>query len=238
GEKYTFTGVNAVYDELFELYEAFAKSSGQKKPLEICEFNADGDVGGSARQADLLARFYRRVAKEKPKFLKGITYYQFRDRGRLGLEREDPNRADVGIAAPFLETYRDLLLREAHFSPSEAWSPVGPSTRTLAWRSSQDAEGLGWKLRVPKGLTFFELRWPKDANLLVRVGETWFYKGPGVEWIDATSAAREAGPTVRVAVFAPPKDGTNPRHGRGFAAVTTSKLDARPAVRIRGPWGI
>ena len=60
----------------------------RNKPLEICEFNADGDVGGRRDQAALLTGFYRRVIKEKPKFLKAITYYQFRDRGRLGLEQK------------------------------------------------------------------------------------------------------------------------------------------------------
>jgi hypothetical protein len=238
GKTFTLDGVNKVYRELVEIYAAFTKVSGEKKPLEICEFNADGDVAGRARQADMLQRFYRRVAQAKPKFLKAITYYQFRDRGRLGLEQEDPNRSDVGIPAAFLKSYRELLLHEPHFSPTESWIPVSAGTRSLAWRSAHDADGLGWKVRVPKAVAFFELKWPKESNLLIRVGETWFYKRPGVEWIDATEAARTAGPTVRVAVFAPPAEGTNPRRGRGFAPTTPTKLDARPAVRIRGPWTI
>jgi hypothetical protein len=239
GKTFTAAGARAVYDDMVAVYDGFVRASGAKKPLEICEFNADGDVAGRVRQAEMLRQFYRKVAQEKPRFLKGITYYQFRDRGRLGLEQEDPNCQEVGIPSPFLDDYRELLLRERHFSPSEAWSPLPRSARrTMTWRSAHDADGLGWKLRAPKDVSFFELKWPKEANLLVRVGDAWFYKRPGIEWIDATEAARAAGPTVRVAAFAPPAEGTNPRRGRGFAAETEVKLDVRPAVRIRGGWAI
>jgi len=184
-----------------------------------------------------LTAFYRKVAREKPRFLKGITYYQFRDRGRLGLEQEDPNRSDVGRPSSFLAAYRRLLLHEPHFAPRETWKPLAPSAPlSLRWRSAHDADGLGWKVRVPKDVSFFELRLPKEHNLLVRVGDTWFYKRPGLEWIDATEAARSAGASVKVGVFAPPGEGTNPRQGEGFAEVTETMLDAVPGVRVRGSW--
>ncbi|MGE5598804.1 MAG: hypothetical protein ACM3XS_05445, partial [Bacteroidota bacterium] len=93
---YTHAGPDEVWRELHRIYEIFVERSGQEKPLEICEFNADGDVGGAIQQARELREFYDRVRTERPPFLKGLTYYQFRDRGRLGLEREDPNNPAVG----------------------------------------------------------------------------------------------------------------------------------------------
>jgi len=234
---YTWAGVAAVYDEVVATYEAFARASGARKPLELCEFNADGDVAGSVHAARMLAAFYRKVARERPRFLQGITYYQFRDRGRLGLEQEDPNRGDVGRPSPFLATYRKLLLDEPHFAPKETWKPLAPSAPlSLHWRSAHDADGVGWNVRVPKDVSFFELRFSKEHNLLVRVGDGWFYKRPGVEWIDATEAARSAGAAVKVRVFAPPAPGTNPRQGQRFADASETRLDAIPGVRVRGSW--
>jgi hypothetical protein len=236
--RYTRAGVGAVYRDIEQVYDAFVRASGQRKPFEICEFNADGDVGGGLSAARMLQRFYAKVARDKPRFLRGITYYQFRDRGRLGLEHEDPNCRDVGVATPFLPMYRRLLVEEPYFSPRETWAPLGRAKPTLVWRSAHDADGLGWKVRRPKELSFFELRLPKDDNLLVRVHKSWFYKAPGVEWVDATDAARGAGPTVPVAVFAPPKNGTNPRQGPGFAAETQTRLRSGPGVRVRGAWTV
>jgi hypothetical protein len=236
-KSYTRAGVRAVWDDLVSIYQAFVRASGQRKPLEICEFNADGDVAGRGAQADMLKRFYRRVAQEKPTFLKGITYYQFRDRGRLGLEQEDPNDASIGVAAPFLEEYRRLLLEEPHFSPTESWTRLAPGAPlSLTWRSAHDAEGLGWKVKLARHASFFELRFPKEENLLVRVGKVWFYKRLGVEWVDATEAALREAPVVKVAVFAPPKEGINKRLAHGVSAKTTTHLGAVPEVRARGPW--
>src|SRR6185436_16590586 len=148
-------GVRKIWDEMHFIYDAFARSSGQKKPLEICEFNADGDVAGRRDQGALLTGFYRRVIKDKPKFLKGITYYQFRDRGRLGLEQEDPNLSSVGVASSFLKDYRRILHEERHFSPKETWTPLGPrSPRVMAYRAADDAEGIGWRVGVPRDASF------------------------------------------------------------------------------------
>jgi hypothetical protein len=239
GKSYMRDGVRAVYHDLSKVYDAFVRSSGKKKPLEISEFNADGDVAGRAAQAKMLRQFYLKVAREKPRFLKGITYYQFRDRGRLGLEQEDPNRPGVGTPSLFLKAYRQMLLGESHFSPTETWTPLAPGRPpSLVWRSAHDADGLGVRVRVPPHASFFELQLPKQPNLLVRVGGAWFYKSPGVEWLDATEAARAAGRAVDVAIFAPPAPGTNARRGLGFASAVETRLGAAPAVRVRGPWGI
>ena len=46
----------------------------------------------------------------------GFTFYQFRDRGRLGLEIEDPNNADCGIEQPVMQTYKEII-HDEYFYP-------------------------------------------------------------------------------------------------------------------------
>ncbi|MGQ9779509.1 MAG: hypothetical protein ACUVRM_06495 [Bacillota bacterium] len=222
---YSYAGVEGVWREIHRIYEIFVERSGQEKPFEICEFNADGDVAGQRQQARELREFYERVRTEKPPFLKGITYYQFRDRGRLGLEREDPNNPGVGIATPFLADYRTII-RDAYFLPHEDWRPLGPGeSPTLAWRSAEDADGLGWEVILRGRPSFFELRLEKDANLMVQVDRVWYYKKPGVEWMDATDAVDglDRGARVRIAIFAPPADGT----------LTPVGMLSPPVLRVR-----
>ena len=144
-KSYMHYGVRKIWDEMHLIYDAFAKFSGQNKPLEICEFNADGDVGGRRDQAALLTGFYRRVIKEKPKFLKAITYYQFRDRGRRArarrseqLERRNPIELSRGLPADPGE--RAALFAERDMDQAQAREP-----RVMSYRASDDAEGLGWR---------------------------------------------------------------------------------------------
>ncbi|MBR4597631.1 MAG: hypothetical protein IKO42_04460, partial [Opitutales bacterium] len=49
--------------------------------------------------------------------LSGISMYQFRDRGRLGLELEDPNNQSVGIKQPLMDEYKKVLA-DRYFTPS------------------------------------------------------------------------------------------------------------------------
>ncbi len=70
--------------------------------MVMSELNADGDVVGPYEQAEIITEFCDRVKNEKAEWLSGFTFYQFRDRGRLGLEIEDPNNPDVGIRRVFL----------------------------------------------------------------------------------------------------------------------------------------
>lgn len=227
---YSYVGLDNVWKELARVYEIFVERCGQEKPLEICEFNGDGDVRGRAHQCQELTRFYKRVAEKKPKFLKGITMYQFRDAGRLGLEQEDPNNKSVGVASPFLDGYRKLA-RDPHFNPTEKWQKLeaGAPLETR-WHSSEDSAGIGWKLKLKSTPTFLELKFAKEAALVVKVGDQWYFKRPGVEWVDATASVlkADAGETIAVSVFAPPADGTNP----GCAAEVKTLLTP-PTLRLR-----
>jgi len=200
------------------------------KPLEICEFNLDGDVTGPRAQADERARFYDRVRRKKPPFLKGITYYQFRDRGRLGLEQHDANNPEVGVPQPFLAKYRELI-KDPYFNARETWTRAG-SRLTMEWRAADDSDGLGWKIRVKRRPSFFELQFPKEANLIIRAGTSWVYKKPGREWVDVTAsvAGVRRSATIGIAVFSPPADGSN-----GRSSSVRAVLARPPRIRLRFP---
>ena len=45
-------------------------------------------------QADMLKEFCEMLKADKEKWLSGFTLYQMRDRGRLGLEIEDPEQCE------------------------------------------------------------------------------------------------------------------------------------------------
>ena len=229
---YSVTTDRKIWRQLKLTHRRFVELTGVDRGLEICEFNADGAVGGREHQAKRTETFYRRVLREKPAFLKGITYYQFRDRARLGLEREDPNDLRVGLPAPFLPVYRQLL-REPYFSPREGWvRQAGAST--MEWRASDDSDGLGWKISLRRKPLFLELLLGKSENLMIHAGDEWYYKKPGVEWVDVTKAAREwgTGKPFPVSIFAPPADGMNP----GGADAVATKLTRPPRMRLLYEW--
>jgi hypothetical protein len=236
---YVVHGTEGMWREMEKVWEVFTKVSGERKPFDICEINADGDVGGPLEQRAECLRFYRKVLKERPSYLKGITYYQFRDRGRLGLEIEDPNNAACGIAQPFMKDYQELVFHP-YFSSKSAWNPLTDSSElAMEWTASDDSAGLGWKVKLKKAPIFFEIKFPKELNLMVSVAGRWFYKKPGVEWVDAVDAVRSCGgKTIEISVFAPPADGANPVSGTGYADTVRTVLAGPPELRVRYGWKI
>ncbi len=226
---YNIEKVSTIWRQLRATHRRFCELTGENKGLEIGEFNADGNVGGEEFQAKLNREFYGLVLKEKPAFLTGITFYQFRDRGRLGLEKEDPNNQLNGLPAPFLDEYKKTI-QHPHFRPRESWAANTGSLK-MVWRSSEDSEGLGYGVKLKKRPVFVELLLDKKANLMIWAGNQWFYKKPGVEWVDVTMAAVGWGTAkpFPLRFFAPPASGMNP----GGAAQVVSKLSKPPQVRVR-----
>ncbi len=226
---YTIQTVSTIWSQLQATHRRFCQLTGEDKGLEIGEFNADGNVGGEELQSQLVRQFFGLVLKHKPDFLRGITYYQFRDRGRLGLEREDPNNSRNGLPTSYLSEYRELILNP-YFQPKENWSRLRGALKT-EWRASDDSDGLGWKVSLKKKPVFLELLLDKKANLLIGAGKKWFYKKPGVEWVDVTQAAVEWGTAkpFPIRLFAPPESGINP----AGAAQVVAKLACIPQARIR-----
>ena len=105
----------------------------------------------------------------------------------------------------------------------------------MEWRSSDDSDGLGWKIPLKAKPIFLELVFEKKANLMIKAGNQWFCKKPGVEWVDVTASAAQwsRSKPFPVVVFAPPADGTNP----GASSRVSKKLTQRPKVKLLYKWG-
>lgn len=90
-------------------FERFKEiNGGVAKPMVMSEFNADGDVTGPYDQAAMVKEFCDMLKADGEDWFSGFTFYQFRDRGRLGLEIQDPNYADCGIEQPVMKTYKEI----------------------------------------------------------------------------------------------------------------------------------
>lgn len=191
---------------------------GEKKPFSATEFNTDGDVTGPKLQGLGLLRFAEYMKKNEPDWNYSMSMYQFRDRGRLGLEIEDPNNPDVGIEQPLMDDYK-VLLKDPFFQPgmedievlyscdagvtdggAESVLKTGGSAGKsgdqkndrcsipLRWGSAEDSDGLLMKVKLDKMPVFFDMELPVDMNLMIGVNGRWFYKKPGVRIIDAMPA--------------------------------------------------
>jgi len=76
------------------------------KPLFINEFNSDSDVDGYENQGIIIANIYDRLKKGEFEWLKGITMYQFRDYGGLGLEK---GTIDEFTRLPAFDSYKKSI---------------------------------------------------------------------------------------------------------------------------------
>lgn len=214
-------------------------NNGLRKPMVLSELNADGDVTGPYEQAKMYADFCQLLAEDKDKWLSGITMYQYRDDGRLGLEITDPNNRNVGIEQPLLKTYRELISKEPFLPAMTKGEEISGETK-LRFGGFEDAEGIATTVMLSKKPVFFEVYFDgalKDANLMICMNNFWFYKKPGVEVIDMNSAFFESdfnGGEVTVSFFAPPAEGINdPSQGPDWQTNYYYTLSELPRFRIR-----
>lgn len=122
-----------VFDLTKKSYERFKfLNGGVSKPMVMSELNADGDVVGPYEQAEMITEFCERVKNEKAEWLSGFTFYQFRDRGRLGLEIEDPNNPDVGIPQPEMAAYKKII-HDEYFYPAITEESEAQFPAKLRW---------------------------------------------------------------------------------------------------------
>jgi hypothetical protein len=226
-----------------ELNAEFARFMGRgdqrKRPFLLSETNADGDVNGPYEQAEQVKDFYERIPTELPD-LTGITMYQFRDRGRLGLEMEDPNNRHAGVAQPLLETYKEII-NMPHFSPVFEKSDEASLPVRLRWGGSEDAEGLAIPLVLEGDPVFCEINFEnelKDLSLMLTINGVWFYKKPGVGTIDLMSAffkkplGKRA--VLEVLLFATPPEGVNePAQGEDWDVNYYTEIKKLPTFRVR-----
>lgn len=204
------------YHDVYEMtkasYRRFtALNGGEPKPMVMSEFNADGDVTGPYDQCAMVDGFFTRVKEDPENWLSGINFYQFRDRGRLGLEIEDPNNAGVGVPQPIMETFKKWLGDEL-FAPQFTDGGEAQLPATLRWGSAEDAEGLAFDVKIEGDPHFCELYFEDDNNYMIEFGGRWFYKAPQTKFIDLMPVffGRQTAPcTMTLKLFAPPADGRN-----------------------------
>ncbi|MDR1689327.1 MAG: hypothetical protein LBS21_12045 [Clostridiales bacterium] len=212
---------------------------GKIKPMVMSELNADGDVTGAAGQAEMIKEFIDILKADDERWFSAFTFYQFRDRGRLGLEIEDPNNPDVGIKQPVLDTYKEII-HDPFFCPQIVEKEEINFPVTLRWGGAEDAEGIAVPLHFEKNPVFCEVNFnPKDRlNLMMELNGTWFYKSPNATTIDLMSAFYEnplkGECELTLKIFAPPASGENdPSHGGSWRENYFTKIESLPNIRIR-----
>lgn len=219
-------------------YERFKElNDGISKPMLMSEFNADGDVTGPYDQAKMVQKFVDILKADTDNWFSGFTFYQFRDRGRLGLQIEDPNNPDNGFDQPVLETYKNIIFDEDFYPViKEMGSATLPST--LRWGSFEDSTGLEIPVTLEDKPVFFELYFEEELNLMIEVHGKWFYKAPTTKVVDLMPAFFEKpvdGKTdVSIKVFAPPASGENdPSQGDDWDINYYTTINKLPNIRIR-----
>jgi hypothetical protein len=165
-----------------------------------------------------------------------FTMYQFRDRGRLGLEIEDPNNADCGIEQPLLQTYKEII-HDEWFSPKMTIGEEVSLPATLRWGGSEDAEGLAIPIHFEKNPHFCELVFEDDSNLMIEINGKWFYKSPKAKTIDLMSAFFEKPLTsecdLTLKIFAPPATGENDISTEDGLYNSYTTIEKLPKIRVR-----
>ena len=239
GNSHSRSPVSDTYEKTKRSYERFKfLNGGTGKPMTMAEFNADGDVTGPYEQADMVKEFCDILVKEKADWFSGFTMYQFRDRGRLGLEIEDPNNPDVGIAQPVLDTYKKIIHSE-WFSPeiteteNENVLPI-----KLRWGGSEDSDGIAIPIHFEKNPHFCEAVFEDSGNYIMELNGKWFYKSPEAKTIDFMSAFFEKPLTgecdMTLKIFAPPASGENdPAQGDGWDTDYYTVMEKLPKIRVR-----
>ncbi len=232
--------VKDIYEMAKKSYNRYiVMNDGVIKPMVMSELNADGDVTGPYDQADMFTEFCELLKKDPERWLSGFTTYQFRDRGRLGLEIESPNNPEVGIEQPLLGAYKKII-RDDFFSPSQTLGEAVTLPQTLRWGSAEDSEGLAVSVQLEANPVFLEAYFVEELaeeNLMLCINKRWFYKAPGVKCIDLSGAFFEhplTGPaTLQLAIYAPPATGENdPAQGEDWQTNYYREIKSLPKLRI------
>ena len=238
GNSFGRSAVSEIYEKTKRSYLRFKEiCGGAEKPMVMSEFNADGDVTGPFEQAEMVQRFCDMLKADKDIWLSGFTFYQFRDRGRLGLEIEDPNNPDVGIEQPEMKTYKEVI-HDDFFYPEIKETGNAQFPAKLRWGGSEDAEGIAIPLHFEKNPVFCEVTFDEEVNLMMEINGKWFYKSPKAKTIDLMSAFYEkpldGAADLTLKIFAPPATGENdPSQGDDWQTNYYSTINKMPDIRIR-----
>ncbi|MCL2698466.1 MAG: hypothetical protein FWE74_10370 [Oscillospiraceae bacterium] len=239
--------VSDIYNLTKRSFERFRYiNGGVAKPMVMSEFNADGDVTGAYEQADMVREFLELLKRDNSgeadiaaasPWFSGFTFYQFRDRGRLGLEIEDPSDSNIGIAQPVMQTYREIIHDEYFYPVFDEKGEINLPV-TLRWGGSEDAEGLSVQLTFENDPVFCEVTFEEELNLMLEINGRWFYKAPKAMTIDLMPAfynKRLSGRTeLTLKIFAPPASGeNNPADGADWHINSYTTITKLPDIRIR-----
>lgn len=241
GNSHYRKSVKEIYDLTKRSYERFSYlCDGAQKPMVMSEFNADGDVTGPYDQVKMIQEFCDMLKNEPATWFSGLTFYQFRDDGRLGLEITDPNNKEVGVEQPALKAYKDII-HDDYFSPSFNLADEASFPLTLRWGGSEDSTGLSIPLHFDNNPHFAEVNFDEeliDLNLMMEINDYWFYKAPGVKTIDFMPAFFEkplsSACDINLKLFAPPASGENdPSQGSDWAVNYYTTIKKLPEFRLR-----
>lgn len=239
GHSHSYTGAGPVYDMTKASYERFKYiCGGTVKPMVMSEFNADGDVTGPYDQCKTIRHYCDKLIEDNATWFSGLTFYQFRDRGRLGLEWEDPNNPEVGIELPALKEYKQIINQE-WFMPKMEMGAELTLPATLRWGGAEDAEGIAVPVHLEKDPVFCELHFSDDddSNLMIECNGRWFYKSPKCKFVDLMPAffenRLEGEKDLTVKFFAPPASGENDLSIDGGDVNAYATVKELPKLRIR-----
>jgi len=237
GTSHSRGNIKEIYDYTKKSYARFSElCGGIKKPMMMSELNADGDVTGPYEQAAMVKEFCDLLKKENATWFTNFSMYQFRDRGRLGLEIEDPNNPDVGIPQPIMETYKEII-HDEYFQPKMTIKEEVKLPLTLRWGGAEDAEGIAIPLHFDGNPHFCEAVFEDDSNLMMEINGTWFYKSPKAKTIDFMSAFFKkplTGPCeLTLKIFAPPASGENDISTEDGLYNSYTTIEKLPNIRVR-----
>ncbi|MBR5420505.1 MAG: hypothetical protein IK115_05085 [Lachnospiraceae bacterium] len=231
-KSFNYQSVEKTFMHFVYTYERLKKLTGQDKPVVLSEFNADGDVVGPLHQGNVMRRFVERIKAEKAEWFEALTMYMFRDRGRLGLEIQDPNNPAVGIAQPMLKEYRELL-NDPYCMPSMELGEEVQLPLRLRWGGAEDAEGIALPIVFEKSPEFCELYFEEEISLMMELNGQWFYKAPKTMFVDLMEAFFNKpvadGTQLYLHIFATPPEGVNEEAATDYFT-TMTKL---PKLRLR-----
>ena len=230
--------IKDVYDITKRTYKRLTEiNGGVEKPMVMSELNADGDVTGPYDQAAMVKEFCDMLKADPDEgWFNAFTMYQFRDRGRLGLEIEDPNYSDCGIEQPLMGVYKDII-HDDFFKPSMTRGEELQFPVKLRWGGSEDAEGIEIPLHFDGNPHFCEVNFDDDSNLMMEINGKWFYKSPKAKTIDLMSAFFEkpldGAADLTLRIFAPPASGENDLSLEDGLLNSYSTIEKLPDIRVR-----
>ncbi len=237
GKSHSRSSVREIYDMTKASFERFKYiCGGHAKPMVMSEFNSDGDVTGAYEQAEMVRLFCDILKNEQADWFTGFTFYQFRDRGRLGLETQDPNNPEVGIEQPVLRTYKEII-HDDRFTPSLTRGEQLSLPVTLRWGGAEDSDGIAIPLHFDGDPHFCEAVFEDDSNLMMELNGMWFYKSPKAVTIDLMPAFYEkrlsGAADMTLNIFAPPASGENDISAEDGLLNYYYTLEKLPRIRIR-----